>query len=114
MRPEFLQLFIESKTGWLGGDFEEHAAGFAKINGMKIRAIDHWRHVIAKVDQMFAPLELFLLVPRAKRDVMHRTRRDAAHPRVRQTKQINNSAWSRLVRRGKAVSVSRFLNQTIA
>src|SRR6476661_10869335 len=106
MRTEFFHLFIEGKTRWFGRDFKKHAAGFAKINGMKIRAIDHWRHVVAKVDQMFAPLELFLLVLRAKRDVMHRTPRDLAHPRVRQTKQINNSARSRLVRRGKPKSVS--------
>ena len=76
MRAEFFQLFIQSKTGWLGCDFKKHAAGFAKINGMKIRAIDHWRLVVAKIDQMFAPLELFLLVLCAKRDVMHRTRTD--------------------------------------
>src|SRR6476469_7483940 len=100
MRTEFFRLFIESKTGWFGRDFKKHAAGFAKINRMKIRAIYHWRHVVAKVDQMFAPLELFVFALHAKRYVMHRTRRDSAHPRVRQTKQINNSARSRLVRRG--------------
>src|SRR5204863_4644375 len=114
MRTEFFHLFIESKTGWLGGDFKKHAAGFAKINGMKIGAIDYRRHVVAKVDQMFAPLELFRLILRAKRDVMHRTGHDASHPCVGQTKQINDPARRRLVRRGKAKSVSRFLNQTIA
>src|SRR6476620_4040755 len=106
MRTEFFRLFIESKTGWFGRDFKKHAAGFAKINRMKIRAIDYWRHVVAKVDQMFAPLELFVFVLHAKCDVMHRTCRDPPQPGVRQTKQINNSARRRLVRRGKPKSVS--------
>ena len=71
MRTEFFQLLVQSKTWWLGRDLKEHAAGFAEINGMKIGAIDHWRHVVAKIDEMFAPLELFVIVLRAKRDVMH-------------------------------------------
>ena len=81
---------------------------------MKVRAVDHWRHVVPEIDQMFAPLELFMLVLRSKRDVMHRTRSDAAHTCVGQTKQVNDSARRRLVRRGKPKSVSRFLDQTIA
>src|SRR5882724_1982353 len=114
MRTEFFQLFIKSETGRLGRDFKKHAAGFAEINGMKIGAIDHWRHVITKVDEMFAPLELFVLVLGAECNVMHRARRDLAHPRVGQTKQVDDSARRRVVRRGKPKSVSRFLDQTIA
>src|SRR5438046_10761705 len=114
MRTDFFQLFGQSKTGWLGRDFKKHAAGFAEINGMKIRAIDNRRHVVAKIDEKFAPLELFGLVLRAKRYVMHRTRGDSAHSCVRQTKQVNDSARRRVVRRGKAKSVSRLLDQPIA
>src|SRR5436190_22830602 len=113
MRTEFFQLFVQSKTGWLGRDFKKHAAGFAEINGMKIRTINYWRHVVAKIDEMFAPLELFGLVPRAKRNMMHRTRSDSPHPCVRQTKQINDSARCSVIRRDKAKPVSRFLDQTI-
>ena len=71
MRAEFFQFFVQRKTGRLGRDFEQHAAGFAEINGMKISAIDYWRDVVAKIDEMFAPLELFRLVLRSKRNVMH-------------------------------------------
>src|SRR5438046_10529165 len=106
MRTEFFQLLGQGKTGWLGGDFEQHAARFAKINRMKVRAVDHWRHVVPEIDQMFAPLELFMLVLRSKRDVMHRTRSDAAHACVGQTKQVNDSARRRLVQRSKPKSVS--------
>src|SRR5213078_4238466 len=106
MRTEFFQFLVQGKTGWLRRDFEKHAAGFAKINRMKIRAVDHWRHVVPEIDQMFAPLELFVLVLGSKRNVMHRTRRDPTHSRVRQTKQVNDSARRRLVRRGKPKSVS--------
>src|SRR5438034_4086261 len=112
MRTEFFQLFVQSKTGWLGRDLKKHAAGFTEINRMKIRAINYWRHVVAKIGEMFAPLELFGLVLRAKRNMMHRTRGDSPHPCVRQTKQVNDSARRRVVRRGKAKSVSRLLDQT--
>ena len=109
MRAEFLQFFIQSETGRLRGDFKKHAAGFAEIDGMKIRPIDHWRHVVAKIDEMFAPLELFGFVLRPERNVMHRTRRDAAHPSVGQTKQVNNSARCSVVGRSKAKPISQFL-----
>ena len=71
MRAEFFQLFIQRKTGWLGCDFKQHAARLAEIDGMKISAIDYWRDVVAKIDEMLAPLELFSLVLRSKRNVMH-------------------------------------------
>src|SRR5215472_7059795 len=113
MRPEFFQLFVQSETGRLGGDFKKHAAGFAKINGMKIDAIDYWGHIVAEIDEMFAPLELFVIVLCAKGNMMHRTSRDSAHPRVGQTKQVNDSARRRVIRRRKAKSGSRFIDQTI-
>ena len=92
MRAEFVQFFVQRKTGRLSRDFEQHAAGFAEINGMKISAIDYWRDVVAKIDEMLAPLELFGLVLRSKRNVMHRTGRDAAHRGVGLTQQVDNSA----------------------
>ena len=39
---------------------------------MKIDAIDHGRNVVTKIDELFAPLYLFLFVAGAKRDVMNR------------------------------------------
>src|SRR5439155_26371347 len=113
MRTEFFQLFVQSKAGWLGRDLKKHAAGFAEINGMKVSAIDHWRHVVAKIDEMFAPLELFVIVHRAKRNMMHRTGCDLAHPRVGQTKQVNDSARRRLVHPSTANRVSSLLDQKI-
>src|SRR2546423_1327533 len=114
MRAELLQCFVQSEPRRLGRDFKKHAAGFAEINGMKIGAIDYWRDVVAAVDEMCAPLKLFVLVLCAKRNVMHRTSRDPTHSCVGQTKQIDYSAGRRVVWRDKAKSVSRFLNQAIA
>src|SRR5260370_11504146 len=114
MRTEFLQLYVQSKTGWLGRYLKKPATWFAEIDGMKIRAINYRRHVVAKIDEMFAPLELFGIVLRAKRNMMHRTRSDSPHPRVGQTEQVNDSARHGVVGRDKAKSVSRFLDQTIA
>ena len=71
MCTEFVQFFIQSKAGRLSRDFKQHATGLAEINGMKVSAIDYWRDVVAKVDEMLAPLELFGLVLRSKRNVMH-------------------------------------------
>jgi len=59
MCTEFVQFLVQRKTGRLGRDFEQHAAGFAEINGMKISAIDYRRDVVIKIDEMLAPLELF-------------------------------------------------------
>ena len=98
MRAEFLQFFVQRKTGCLGSDFEQHAAGLAEIDGMKISAIDHRCDVVAEIDEMLAPLELFGLVLRAKGNVMHRTGRDATHRGVGLTKQVNDSARRGLVR----------------
>src|SRR6476660_4977463 len=114
MHVEFLQFFVQRKTGRVSCNFEQHAAGFAEINGMKISAVDYWRDVIAKVDEMFAPLELFGLVLRAKGNVMYRTGGDAAHRGVGLTQHVNNSPWRRVIRRRKSESISRFINQTIA
>jgi len=50
MHAEFLQFFVQRKTGWLGSDFEQHAAGLAEIDGMKISAIDHRRDVVAEIE----------------------------------------------------------------
>ena len=71
MHTEFFQFFIQRETRRLSRDFKEHAAGFAEVNGMKIRAIDYWCDVVAEIDEMFAPLELFGLVLRSKRNVMY-------------------------------------------
>src|SRR5215510_8995404 len=110
MRAEFFQFFVQSKAGRLSRDFKEHAAGFTEIDGMKVSAIDYRCDVVAKVNEMFAPLKLFGVVLCAKGDVMYRTGRDAAHSCVGQAKQINNSARSRVVLRGKPKSVPRFIN----
>src|SRR6266487_5015655 len=114
MCAEFLQFFVQRKTGWLGRDFEQHAAGLTEINGVKISAIHHWRDVVAKIDEMLAPLKLFGVVLRSKSNMMHRTGGDAAHRGVGLTKQVNDSARRELVRGGEAKPVARFVKQTIA
>src|SRR5262249_4557513 len=114
MRTKFLQFFVQRETGWLSSDFEQHAAGFAEIDGMKISAIDYRRDVVAEVDEMLAPLELFGLVLRAKSNVMHRTGGDATHRGVGLAKQVNDSAGRRLVRRGESKPVARFVDQRVA
>ena len=61
-----------------------------------------------------APLELFGVVLRSKSNVMHRTGDDAARRGVGLIKQVNDSAGSRVVCRGKAKPILRFVNQTVA
>src|SRR4029077_13950226 len=114
MRAEFIQFFVQRETWRVSRDFEQHAAGFAEINGMKIIAIHHWRDVVAKIDEMLAPLELFGVVLRSKSNVMHRTGGDAAHGGVGLIKQVNDSAGRRAVRGGKAKPIPRFVDQTVA
>jgi len=103
MRTEFFHLFIESKTGWLGGDFKKHAAGFAKINGMKIGAIDYRRHVVAKIDQMFAPLELFrlILLRETRCDAPNRPRRVPSLCRANKADQRSCPASTRPARQSE-------------
>ncbi len=102
MRTEFLQFFVQCKTGRVSRDFEQYATGLTEINRMKIIAIHHRRDVVAKIDEMLAPLELFGVVFRSKSNVMHRTGGDAARRGVGLIKQVNDSAGSRVVCRGKA------------
>src|SRR4029077_1159097 len=114
MRAEFLEFFVQRETWRVGCDFKQHAAGLTEINGMKIIAIHHRRDVVAKIDEMLAPLELFGVVFRSKSNVMHRTGGDAARRGVGLTKQGNDPARRGLVRRGKANTNLRFVNQTVA
>src|SRR5258707_5323099 len=114
MRAELFQFFVQRKTGRLGSDFEQHAARLTEVNRVKISAIHHWRDVVAKINEMLAPLELFGVVLRSKSNVMHRTGGDPAHRGVGLTKQVNDSAGRRAVRGGKAKTIPRFVNQTIA
>src|SRR6266480_4876284 len=114
MHAEFLQVFVQRKTGRLSRDFEQYAAGLAEIDGMKISAIDHRRDFVAETDEMLAPLKVFGVVLRSKGNVMHRTGGDAAHCGVGLTKKVNDSAWRRIVSRGKAKPIPRFVNQTVA
>src|SRR5262245_38373534 len=114
MRTEFLQFFVHCETRRLSRDFEQHSAGLAEINGMKIIAIHHRRDIVAKIDEMLAPLELFRVVLRSKGNMMYRTHRDSAHRSIGLAKQVNNSARCRVIRGAKAKPIARFLNQAIA
>ena len=98
MCAELYHLFVQSEAGRLSRDFKKHATGFAEIDGMKIDAIHHRRDVVAEIDEMLAPLELFGIVLCPKRNMMHRTGGDAAHRGVGLTKQVNDSARRGLVR----------------
>ena len=85
MCAELYHLFVQSEAGRLSRDFKKHATGFAEIDGMKIDAIHHRRDIVAEIDELLAPLELFGFVLRPERNMMHRTRRDSARPSVGQT-----------------------------
>src|SRR4029453_13199673 len=80
---------------------------------MKINAIDYWRNVVTKIDELFAPLKLLLFVARTKGDVMYRPSRHTPNAGIRQTKQINDSARRAIVTRCKSKPVSRFLDQPV-
>ena len=71
MCTEFIQLFIQRKTGGLGRDFKEHAARLTEIDGTKISAVNYWCDVVAKIDELLAPLEVFRFALCSKRNVMH-------------------------------------------
>ena len=114
MRTEFFDSLVQCKTRRLSRDFKENTAGFTEINGMKIRAIDYRRDVVAKVDETLAPLKLFGLIPCPKGNVMHRTGGDATHRSVWLAQQVNDPPYRRVIRREEAESISRFINQTIA
>src|SRR2546430_5914152 len=64
------------------------STGFAEIDGMKIDAIHHRRDIVAEIDEMLAPLELFGIVLCAKRNMMHRTGGDASD---RKSTRLNSS-----------------------
>ena len=70
MHTEFFHFLVQRKTGRLRRDFEQHAAGFSEVNGMKISAVDYWRDVVAKIHQMLAPLKLLGFVLRPEGNVM--------------------------------------------
>src|SRR5262245_46256632 len=114
MRAEFFQFLVQRKTGRVSRDFKQYTAGFAEINGMKIRAINYRCDVVAKVDETLAPVKLFGLILCPKGNVMHRTGRDATHRSVWLTQQVNDPPYRPVIRRDKAEAISRFINQTIA
>ena len=86
MSAELFQFFVQSETGRLSRDLKKHAAGFTKVNGVKIGAIDHWGYVVIKFNETVAPLQLLGLALGAKSNVMHRTGPDTARPCSRHTK----------------------------
>src|SRR6266481_5273891 len=98
MLTKFFHLLVQGETGRLGRNLEENATGLSEINRMKISPIDHWRRIVAEIDEMLAPLELFGIVLCAKRNMMNRTGGDASRSGVGQTKQVNDSARRRIVR----------------
>src|SRR6266508_4342883 len=55
---EFFDCFVQRKTGRLGRNLEQYATGFAKIDRMKINAIDYRSDVVTKINELFSPLEL--------------------------------------------------------
>jgi hypothetical protein len=79
MLAEFLQFSSRVKPGGSVA-ISKARPGFAEIDGMKIRPIDHWRDVATKLDEMLAPVQLFGFILRPERNMMHRTRRDSPHP----------------------------------
>src|SRR4030095_10232687 len=62
--------FVNQKSGPIGGDLKENSARLPKIDRMKILPIDYRRDIETTRDQSFPYLQLFLIVGRAKCDVM--------------------------------------------
>src|ERR1700746_3392557 len=113
MCAEFFHFFVQGETRRVGCECEQHAARLAEINGMKVRAIDYWRDVVAEVEEMLTPLALFGFVLRAKGNVMRRPSRDAAGRSVGLTQQVDNSAGRGVVRGCKPKPIPRLFNQSI-
>src|ERR1043166_2474820 len=113
MRSELVKRLIETKSGRVGGDFEQNASGLAKIDRMKIGPIDHWRHVKVQTHEMLAPLKLLCLISRSKRNVVNRAGRDISASFPRQAKQIDKIAGRCFIGRSKPKSIALFLDQTV-
>src|SRR4029077_12869839 len=58
---EILGRFVNRKSGPVGGNFKQNPSRFAEIDGVKVKTIDHWRHVQAKSDNSRAPFQLLLV-----------------------------------------------------
>src|SRR5439155_24720005 len=57
-----LNRFVGGKSRSFRGNFKQNSTGLAKINGMKIKTVDHRRNVETELDQPFSPAQLFLVV----------------------------------------------------
>ena len=68
-------ILVAVKAGLVGGNLEQHTAGRAKIDRIEIVAIDHRRHLIPRLKQGLAHLQLPRAILDSKSDVVHRSRR---------------------------------------
>src|SRR5579885_262756 len=114
MGSKFFQIFIDRKTRLRGCNLKQHATGLAKVDGTKVGSINYRGDIVAEIEELSAPRQLFLFVARAKRDVVHRTGSDPPGLRVGQANQIDDSARRILVARNESEPITRCLNQTIA
>src|SRR4029077_10754381 len=69
---KMVRRFVRGKSRPLRRNFKQNSTRLAKIDGMKIKAVDHRRNVETELDQLFPPARLFLVVCATKRNVMHR------------------------------------------
>src|ERR1017187_5082706 len=69
---EMLGRLVNGESRSFRRDLKQNSSRLAKIDGMKIFAIHHGADVETKIDQRFAPLQLFFVVWCPERDVMHR------------------------------------------
>jgi len=80
---KMLGRLVDCKPRSFRRDFKQDPARLAKINGVKILAIDYRRDGETQIDKFLTPGELLLVIRRAKSDVMHRAGRDMPNRIVR-------------------------------
>ena len=73
---KMLGRLVDCESRTVGCDLKQDPAGLAKINGVKILAIDYRRDGETQIDKFLTPGELLLVIRRTKSDVMHRAGRD--------------------------------------
>ena len=79
-------VFVDGETGTIGGELEEHAAGFAEVNRLEPKAIDHRGRLRAGTEKIVAHGKFLRVVRHARGKVMNRARAPGATAFVRRSR----------------------------
>src|SRR5690606_6098808 len=69
---EMPRILVAVESGLVGGDLEQHASRSAEVDRPEIVPVDHWRHLVACLQQRTTYLKLLVPVLDGKGDMVHR------------------------------------------